>query len=256
MRKNREKETESRIFGENVLINQKEIDEFYRNRGKKFNQKIPYVSMLLQDNNPKLAKKRDQYEKNLVLPLLNVSINDRVLDIGCGVGRWAEVLVDKVNAYHGIDPCESLIKIALERFKSDKNVSFQILSAQNSIPKLLEKKPPHTLIISAGVLLYLNENDCEEALNNIILCCDNKAQIYIRIPIAINKRMTLINHWSDELNHRYSAIYRTKEEYLRMIRKIAFPAGFSINIDQPLYPAKLNNREETHQHIFILSREG
>ena len=38
-----------------------------------------------------------------ILPLLDVSTSTKVLDIGCGIGRWAEAFVGKIDFYHGTD---------------------------------------------------------------------------------------------------------------------------------------------------------
>ena len=246
----------SRVYGKNIAVDKEAIQEFYYDRSRKFSKEAPYVSVLFQDLNPELARRRDQFEKELVLPILNASKNDRVLDVGCGVGRWAEVLLDKVKMYHGTDPCAPLIEIALDRFRDNESASFQTIAAQDGSPTRLDRQPPFSLVLLAGVLQYLDDEDCIESLRHIALCSGDAARIYIRIPIGIAERMTLDRHWSDELEHEYSAIYRTREEYLQMINSILVPAGFTVDVDQPLYPSDLNNRTETRQHIFILSKGG
>ena len=244
----------TRLYGKNISIDEKSIKKFYYDRSKKYDEQKPYISMLLQDSNPGLAKERDKIEKELVLSMLNVSEDDRVLDVGCGIGRWAEALVSKIQLYHGTDLCESLISIASKRFSSDNHVSFQTIGGQDAAPEYLNQKPPYSLIMSAGVLQYLNDEDCYKTLRNIALCSADKARVFIRVPIALQTRMTLDRHWSDDLKQEYSAIYRTQEEYLQMIDEILLLSGFAIDVDQPLYPPELNNRAETRQHIFIMSR--
>lgn len=51
---------------------------------------------------------------------------DKILDIGCGNGRMAEVFKDLDIEYLGIDNSAELIKIAQQRFANNKKIKFQI----------------------------------------------------------------------------------------------------------------------------------
>jgi tRNA (uracil-5-)-methyltransferase TRM9 len=51
---------------------------------------------------------------------------DKVLDLGCGNGRMAEIFADSKISYLGIDNSEELIKIARERFKDQSWVKFEV----------------------------------------------------------------------------------------------------------------------------------
>ncbi|MFA6594137.1 MAG: class I SAM-dependent methyltransferase [Candidatus Buchananbacteria bacterium] len=50
----------------------------------------------------------------------------KVLDIGCGNGRMAEIFADSKAGYLGIDNSEELIKIARERFKDKPWAKFEV----------------------------------------------------------------------------------------------------------------------------------
>ena len=60
---------------------------------------------------------------------------DRVLDLGCGNGRMAEIFEGKDISYLGIDNSEGLIKIARERFKNKSWIKFQVGDATSELPK-------------------------------------------------------------------------------------------------------------------------
>ena len=47
----------------------------------------------------------------------------KLLEIGCGLGRWAEVFHDKCESYLGLDYAENLIKLANEYYNFFKNRS-------------------------------------------------------------------------------------------------------------------------------------
>lgn len=55
-----------------------------------------------------------------------VKAGDRVLDLGCGNGRMAEIFADSQIEYLGIDNSAELIKIAKQRFADKSWVSFDV----------------------------------------------------------------------------------------------------------------------------------
>lgn len=59
---------------------------------------------------------------------------DKVLDLGCGNGRLAELFADSQIIYKGIDNSEELIKIAQEKYKDLSQVEFKVGDATN-MPK-------------------------------------------------------------------------------------------------------------------------
>jgi cyclopropane fatty-acyl-phospholipid synthase-like methyltransferase len=246
---------DKRIYGKKSDLDRSAIKAFFESRVQKYDPEKPLVSMLYQDSNPDMAQERDREEKRRVLPLLAVTQEDRVLDIGCGIGRWGDLLAEKVGHYHGTDFSAALIDIAHQRLEARKTATFQAIAAQDITPERLEEKPPYNLIIIAGVLIYMNDEDCLSALRAAAACCGPHARVYIREPLAVDERLTLDRIWSEELNHEYSAIYRTHDELMDMIETVFLNDGFSIKNDEPLYPPALNNRKETRQHMLILSRE-
>ena len=74
-----------RVFGEKRTINYLSTLEFFEARANVAAQNVLTATMY-QDAD--LASRRDRAEKETVLPQLNLREGDRVLDIGCGSGRW------------------------------------------------------------------------------------------------------------------------------------------------------------------------
>lgn len=54
-------------------------------------------------------------------------------DLGCGSGRWAAGVVDKVGLLHCIDPAEQALDVARRRLSGKSNVQFHLASS-DSIP--------------------------------------------------------------------------------------------------------------------------
>jgi hypothetical protein len=245
-----------RVLKSKVEIDESLVSKFFEDRVNRYDEARPLVSVIYQDQNPALAVARDQFEKNKLLPLLELKPEDSVLDIGCGIGRWADVMDAKVSRYHGTDLIQGLADIGRKRLAHNPQFTFQTLRAQDNRPELLTVKPPFSLIIVTGLFMYLNDDDCISVLNNIASCATVDTRILMREPAGVDHRLTLRDVWSEELKHNYSAIYRTVGEYMSMFADTLFIQGFQLEQSEPLFPAELSNRRETTQHFFILRKRG
>lgn len=53
------------------------------------------------DNKSDYGKEWHEFEKKQVEKHLNLGLDKKVLDIGCGIGRWAENIIDHCGEYIG-----------------------------------------------------------------------------------------------------------------------------------------------------------
>jgi len=117
-----------------------------------------------------LAEKYDkvskyQYINGLALvKKLNISSRNKVLDVGCGTGRLALKLADKVDHVIGIDPSPQRVEIARRKLTklNPKNVTFE-LGSSDDIGRYGEDV--FDVVYMNAVFHWIN--DKEEALNNI-----------------------------------------------------------------------------------------
>lgn len=117
------------------------------------------------------------------------------------------------------------------------------------------RKNDFNRVLLIGALMYLNDNDVQDTLEQIEGLCANHAIICIREPIGIEERLTLKEQFSDELQDDYNAIYRTQSELEEMFDDFLIKKGFSISKCDYMYKQKeLNNRKETAQFYWILER--
>lgn len=246
-----------RILKDNVKISCRDTKEFFKKRAEKFNEDNPYSVTMYQDNNRQLVLERNMRETEKLYPLLKINGQSKVLDIACGIGRWADALPDTIKEYCGIDFSEELIAIAQNRNKRE-NFHF-FTGSTDQLRQILHfhKKSNYNTILMIGILLYLNDEKVISLFRQIETICTKKARICIREPLARKDRLTLKNFFSDELQDNYNAIYRTEDELLDLCRQTLFQNGFSIIESGPLFDEdKLNNRKETAQYYFILERES
>ena len=114
-----------RVYGEKVNIDTVNTISFYNQRAKTIkNREQEYTTVLLGDQDPEYAVKWDEYEKGFVLPKLMLNRNKVVLDLGCGMGRLADAVSDKVKEYYGVDFSSEMIAVAKQNVR---NNNFQIV---------------------------------------------------------------------------------------------------------------------------------
>lgn len=189
-----------------------------------------------------------------MLPKLLSDTPQRILDIGCGIGRWAETLSDRAATYVGIDISPRLIEIARERIRS-ANAVFLVGGAVDVTRNDIVEHGPFDLVIMSGIMIYLNDDALLECLHGLAAIVAPGGRIYMREPLALEDRLTLSDHWSEELNQHYSAIYRPAAELETLFASTLYAAGFEPARFAPLYSdARHNNRRETAQHFALVKR--
>jgi cyclopropane fatty-acyl-phospholipid synthase-like methyltransferase len=251
----------ARIVSDQESENQPRIDEeqvsaFFEERARKIQALGPVRAVIYQDRHPDLAERRDRAEKARITPLLALDGGQRLLDIGCGTGRWVSEVAELCSAYHGADMSEGLVAFASQSNAHRRSCRFSVCSITNlSLPQLNETAP-FDRILCAGVLIYLNDDQIERGLSNLGEVAARASRIVLREPLATGNRLTLRSHYSEELDQVYNAIYRTEGELLSVIDKALVSVGFEVAARGDVYDdPSLNNRAETRQRWLVLDRK-
>ena len=232
---------ESRVYNQIIELNPENVKDFWNQRTK-----VKGVNSILlgKQNNEKENIIRNQKEKELLLNLLKeTSKNSTILDIGCGIGRWAQNLIDKIKYYDGIDYIDDFILDNRKKFKNHANIKFHTMAIENIKQNTLLKK--YDNIIATGILMYLNDTSLINALKN--MQSFKPKYIYIQETICtLEHRLSLNNFYSNELQVNYSAIYRTKEEYESFFKK--YLNNYKIKNNDFLL---INNTETSPMYWFL-----
>ena len=208
-----------RVYGEKVSIDTENTVSFYNQRAKTIkNRKQEYTTVLLGDQDPDFSVKWDAYEKQLILPRLKLNQDKVILDIGCGMGRWAEAVADQCKEYYGVDFSSEMIAVAKENIKNE-NCHFYAMSAVDAVsnPKITARK--YDIVLDVGVSMYINEEELVECYQGLKKLADRDTLFYFEESVGKKERITLNHIWSDNLNAYYGAIYRTREEYKSLIEE-------------------------------------
>lgn len=70
----------------------------------------------------------------------------------------------------------------------------------------------------AGVSMYVNDCDLKGFYDYLFDVLNENSTIYIKESVGVEKRLTLNKHFSESLKCNYSVIYRTREEYLALMK--------------------------------------
>ncbi|WP_052285041.1 methyltransferase domain-containing protein [Kluyvera genomosp. 1] len=241
----------TRLFGnQDVTINESAVLDFFESRATQKENSHPLTMTMYQS--VELATQRDVHEKALITPKLHLFSDANVLDIGCGNGRWYEALQPEGVLYTGIDFSPALIAIAEEKYSRDPRSAFHVKNAYDLTPELMASSGrPFTHVIISGVLLYLNNEEVFTLFKKLAAIIEPGTVIFIREPLAMEQRLTLKSHWSEELKAQYNAIYRTADELQSFVDGCSDVLSLQLLEMGPMYPQDFNNRKETQQHYLI-----
>lgn len=233
-----------RLYGEKEDINTGSVKDFFDKRASKKTESLMTITSFQEKEN---LEKRQEEESKVILNNINLK-GKKVIEIGCGLGRWAEFFHDKCESYLGIDYSKNLIDLAKENYNYE-NCYFQEMSASNMKIEELMVDPPFDIIFITGLLIYLNDDDIPLLIQDINNIASKDKVIYIRETISrLDSRLTLKDFYSKDLEVNYNAIYRTESELLNFFKGFDNISNITTN---PIHEL-LNKHDETGYEYFIL----
>lgn len=139
----------------------------------------------------------------------------RVLEVGCGGGRWAAFLSPRVEFYLGIDISPRMIELSRHTGSELglRNAQFQC----RDLRKL--EAPQFDLIYFSGVLQYMSDEDVRTTLLAATRLLNTEGVFISRDSVQTNARV--------ELTGDYPVIYRKEGEYRRFFAELGFEPTYS-----------------------------
>ena len=233
----------SRLYGDKENIDSEEVKNFFSERASREVESDLSI-VLFQDKEN--SEQRHIEEKKLFYEHIDLE-GKKVLEVGCGIGRWAEALHGKCESFLGIDYTEDLIEIANKTYDFD-DCKFQVMSATDIKADELLIEPPFDVIIFSGVLMYINDDDIKLVFNELNRIGADDKKLFIMEPVSrMGSRLTLKDFYSEGLEADYSAIYRTEEEYMELFEGLNYNKVFSDDIFEDL-----SDHSETHYKFFVI----
>lgn len=233
----------SRLYGDKENIDSEEVKNFFSERASRELESDLSI-VLFQDKEN--SEQRHIEEKKLLYEHIDLD-GKKILEVGCGIGRWAEALHGRCESFLGIDYTEDLIEIANETYDFD-DCKFQVMSATEIKADELLIEPPFDVIIFSGVLMYINDEDIKLVFTELNHIAADDKKLFIMEPVSrMDYRLTLKDFYSDGLEADYNAIYRTEEEYMELFEGLKYNKIFSDDIFEDL-----SDHSETHYKFFVI----
>lgn len=236
----------ARAFGMTDL--ESSIKAFWDAQAKKVEKLKPEAISNLEED-PNLIEKKVLIETKKVFSYANLSSDSLVLDLGSGTGQWAFRFANSVKHVTAVEFSSPMLNIAekLAIQKDIKNVSFHREKAQT-----FNSKSTFDIVFMSGLLIYLTDNQLSELLKNVCGYLKPGGQVILRDGTAINERYELHNKYSVELDAKYTAFYRTADEYIAVFKS----HGLDVLKHEDMFEtgSELNKRTETRLRIYEFKR--
>ena len=235
----------TRIYDEKININYESTKSFWETRA---GEDVSLKSVLLGvDKKDDAQERRNKKELEILTSFLKKGSKYKILDIGCGIGRWADNLKNIIENYIGIDYTEPFVDFANNRFSDARNINFKCMSASDIDLDMIGKD--FNLVLCTGILMYINDKDLDKVF--LTLQATKSDYFYIQETISImDTRLTLNNFESKELKTNYSAIYRTKAEYEEYFKR----HNLEILDTELFLDDETGGRKETNARYWLLKR--
>lgn len=123
---------------------------------------------------------------------MGLKATSTVLELGCGVGNFTHLLAQKVNSgnIEAVDLSEKSISIAKSKFKSQKNILFEVADIVRYNPK----SSNFDFISLMDVVEHIPLDQHDHLFNNIAGICTENTLITINIPNPEYIRYTCENN--------------------------------------------------------------
>lgn len=225
------------------------IKDFWDTQAKKINKLKPESISNLEEDEALSAKKL-LIETKKVLAYLSASKSDNILDLGAGTGQWAIKFAGIVNHVTAVEFSAPMLEIAkkLVSEKYIKNITFHNEKAQK-----FDTNDSFNIVFISGLLIYLSDVQLNNLLQRICKYLESGGRVVLRDGTGLNGRYEINNKFSEELGSKYTALYRTSEEYISLFEKY----GMSILRHEDMFEpgSPLNKRVETRLRIYEFRKE-
>lgn len=161
----------NRIYGTRTDINEQEVRDFYNKRAAlASSMKNPLSAVVNGEQNPEQADTRSRFDREYIVPRLDLTPNSAVLDIGCGMGRFAEMALPLCGRYLGADFAPEMIAAAEKRTTAYSDQAKYVCA---SFSELMSKPDSFfggkfDCVIMLGVCMYINDTELVKCLTRLV----------------------------------------------------------------------------------------
>jgi len=232
-----------------MIIDSVQVKKFWDAQAKKADQlKLEGIASLEED--AQLLEMKVSLEQTKIMSMINLApASSYVLDLGAGTGQWALRFANLASHVVAVEYSSGMLAHAIEaaRVANVENISFEHCRAQDYDTKQL-----FDLIWISGLLIYLEDDECDTLIKNCSAMMVKGGQLILRDGTGTKRRHEIRNQYSEALNTSYSATYRTAEVYLSLFER----HGFRVVEHSDMFPegSQLNKWDETRLRVYQFSK--
>jgi len=233
------------------MLDKEKIKSFWDSRADTY-QNLAFESIANLEQDPENLKLKIQLETEKVADYLGPIAGKTILDLGAGVGQWSFRFIEAGAAsVTAVEYSQPLAEIGRTE-AAHRNVAdlfFEVSAAE----QFLDGKT-YDIVFISGLLVYMNEEQAALLVRNLVEFCHSGTVVLLRDGTGITGRYEINNRMSEHLQSTYSALYRTREEYLELFAK----KGFRLQRDENMFDegCPLNKYPETRLRIYRFAHGG
>lgn len=231
------------------MIDDKKVKAFWDGRAGTY-QNMAFESIANLEQDPENLKLKIKLETEKVFAYLG-SINGKtILDLGAGVGQWAFRFIDcGAKAVTAVEYSAPLAEVGRREAarRGVNNLEFVVSPAEK-----FDAGRDYDVIYISGLFVYMNDLQAKCLANNLSNFCGRDSIVLLRDGTAVASRYEINNKFSDHLGTVYSAIYRTRREYLDIFAR----SGFDVVKDENMFEEScpLNKYPETRLRVYLFKQ--
>lgn len=189
-----------------------------------------------------VIKKRRLIETSFLTNWIWENNPKNMSDIGCGNGSTVTMLQELtgIYEYYCYDISDSMLEKLDGRNVRGASIYTNVVDLCNLQYDFIETD----LTAILGVTMYLTDLQFVNLLQKV-----QSKTVIIRDPIS--KTREEINKFSEDLNFNYSAIYRTLDEYIKLLGI----AGWNVKLNKRAYPDEIESKFGTKQYFFVCEKK-
>tara|TARA_B100001093_G_C26631362_1_gene929044 strand:+ start:92 stop:751 length:660 start_codon:yes stop_codon:yes gene_type:complete len=179
-----------------------------------------------------------ELEQHAVLNIIKNIQQRRVLDLGCGDGRYSDV-IDEYDFYQGVDFADSFIKKC--KAGSEKNFTCAEITEYLSDQKF-------NIVLLIGVITYLEDEDVCKLSKNIESMLSDNAVVILRSVTLKDKGLKKLYYDSGPWNW----LFRLCKPRYQMIRR---SAAYELSLFSEFQLKEISEVEGTSYTLYTMIKE-
>lgn len=233
------------------MIDAKKVEAFWQTRSKKWGE-LPFESIANLEEKPELLEMKITLEQQKIMPRLPLTADATMLDLGAGVGQWTFRFAPLVKHVTAVEYMDSLCEIG--RVEAKKRGVMNVEFICSGAEKYLSESKFDVVFIS-GLFVYLATEQAAELMTNLPKMMKPNCILMLRDGTSIlDEAHHINNRYSEILNENYSAIYRTRAQYIELFTA----SGFELIEDDQVFDegCPLNKFPETRLRYYLFRYTG